>query len=259
MAKHRKSTRLAKMSTSVMRAVAPAMAGTVAVVTVGATTSPVGITDVAAAPRVSAQQVALKAVITPGSATNWNADGISGFFGIMDSAWGQRFGQDVVIAPFRLVEFWESPLNIYNALQDNIGERNLVLSSGRGAGNASWVISYLAGSDDPADRAMLQDTVWILDNNVDRPNGGYAARLPFFALVGVNPVPTPTDTGAQMIDVGYEYAWNSSVPLYVTNPAGLLNSIIAYAYRYRKQDRTALPAEALEPCGPASGSGRRRR
>lgn len=237
MAKHRR----ASAPKSSGRAVAaPALIGGVAVAVAAAVTVPSP-----PVPGAATGDIALKAVITPGSATNWNADGIANFYGI---DWSQtEYGPDVVIAPFRLVRFWQGPQNILEALEANAGESNIVVSSGRGAGNASWVISYLAAT---GDEQTLQDTVWILDNNVDRPNGGYAARYPFFALVGVNPVPTPTDTGAHIVDVGYEYAWNSSAPAYVANPIALANALVAYAYRYQQQDKLDLPDGALDPCGP---------
>lgn len=123
-----------------------------------------------------------------------------------------------------------------------------MLTSGRGAGNASALVSSYVRNSDPT----LYRTDWMLDNNIDRPpNGGYATRLPFFAAVGVNPpCPTPTTTGADIIDVGYEYAWNSDVPpLYTTNVLALLNSITEYAYRYRKQDSVVLPDALLNPDG----------
>jgi hypothetical protein len=194
--------------------------------------------DSIAALRQLAAAVDLSAVVTPGSATNWNADGIDKFYGI---DWNALYGPTVV-AQFHLLADWIQVNAIDEALKTN-PDPNIVLSSGRGAGNASALISSYVHHNDPT----LYQTDWILDNNVDRPNGGYASRLPFFALVAVNPIPTPTDTGAHIIDVGYEYAWNSSVPLYVGNLVALLNSITEYAYRYRKQDTVTLPPEVLAP------------
>lgn len=190
------------------------------------------------APRHLAAAVDLTAVVTPGSATNWNADGIDNFYGI---DWNARYGPTTV-ARFHLLADWIQVDAIDAALKTN-PQPNLVLSSGRGAGNASALISSYARHNDPT----LHQTDWILDNNIDRPNGGYASRLPFFALVAVNPVPTPTDTGARIIDVGYQYAWNSNVPLYVGNLVALVNSITEYAYRYRKQDSVTLPPQVLDP------------
>lgn len=221
------------------RAVTPAVVGGAALATVAAVAFTTAVPQV-----VSREKVELTATITPGSATNWNADGIDRFYGI---DWNETYGP-TVIAPFRLVQFWQGAENIINALDaaQNDDEPDVVVSSGRGAGNASAVITYLAANnpDDP----RLTDTLWILDNNVDRPNGGYAARYPFFALVGVNPVPVPNDLeGVQILDVGYEYAWNSSAPAYISNLPALLNAIIAYAYRYRQQEKLPVPAEILDP------------
>ena len=203
--------------------------------------------------------VQLSAVVTPGSATNWSAEGIDKFYGL---DWNTMYGTNpdvygpTVVVNFHLLRDWIQIADIDAVLKANADERNVVLTSGRGAGNASALIGKYVRNGDPT----LYETDWILDNNIDRPNGGYASRLPFFALVVVNPIPTPTDTGAPIIDVGYEYAWNSDVPLYVTNPLALLNSITEYVYRYRKQDATPLPAELLNPDGsvnysPAQGPG----
>jgi hypothetical protein len=221
------------------RAVTPAVVGGAALATVAAVAFTTAVPQV-----VSREKVELTATITPGSATNWNADGIDRFYGVN---WNETYGP-TVIAPFRLVQFWQGAENIINALDaaQTDGAPDVVVSSGRGAGNASAVISYLAANnpDDP----RLTDTLWILDNNVDRPNGGYAARYPFFALVGVNPVPVPNNLeGVQILDVGYEYAWNSSAPTYISNLPALLNAIIAYAYRYRQQEKLPVPAEILDP------------
>lgn len=196
--------------------------------------------DVATLPKAGTSTIELSAVVTPGTATNWNAEGIDTFYGI---DWNATYGPTVV-ATFHLLRDWIQIDAIDKALKSN-PQPNIVLTSGRGAGNASALISAYVHHADPT----LYQTDWLLDNNIDRPNGGYATRLPFFAVVGVNPVPTPTTTGAGIIDVGYEYAWNSDVPLYATNAQALLNSITEYAYRYGKQDSVTLPAELLNPDG----------
>lgn len=194
--------------------------------------------DPATVPKALAAAVRPAAVITPGTATNWNADGIDRFFGV---DWNAQYGPTVV-APFHLLRDWVQIDDIDDAVRAN-PQPNLVLTSGRGSGNASALITSYARTGNP----VLQQTEWILDNNIGRPNGGYASRLPFFSLVVVNPHPTPTDTGADIIDVGYQYAWNSNVPLYVSNVVALLNSITEYAYRYGKQSSVTLPPGVLEP------------
>ncbi|MGB3481579.1 MAG: PE-PPE domain-containing protein [Mycobacterium sp.] len=223
------------------RAVAPAVVGGAALMTAAAVAFTTTVPQV-----VSRDSVELTATVTPGSATNWNADGIDRFYGI---DWNATYGP-TAIAPFRLVEFWQGPENILKALSaaQTDGKPDVVVSSGRGAGNASAAITWLAltNRDDP----RLTETLWILDNNVDRPNGGYAARYPFFAFVGVNPVPVPNDLeGVQILDVGYQYAWNSSAPTYISNLPALLNAIIAYGYRYRQQEKLPIPTEILRADG----------
>ncbi|AQA01305.1 hypothetical protein BVC93_01400 [Mycobacterium sp. MS1601] len=223
------------------RAVTPTVIGGMAMATVAAVALTTTVPQVA-----SREKVALTATITPGSATNWNAQGIDRFYGI---DWNATYG-DTAIAPFRLIQFWQGAQNILSALDAAQGddEPDVVVSSGRGAGNASAVITWLAHTD--PDGARLNDTLWILDNNVDRPNGGYATRYPFFALVGVNPIPVPNDLeGVQILDVGYQYAWNSSAPTYISNLPALLNAIIAYAYRYQQQDKLPIPEEILRADG----------
>jgi hypothetical protein len=216
------------------------------VVTATTAAAVVGVSSVE--PRVV--PVDLAAVVTPGTATNWNAAGIDTFYGL---DWNTMPGPSVtgpgvygptVVATFHLLRDYIQVAAIDSALKTNL-EPNVVVTSGRGAGNASALISQYADSGDPT----LQNTNWILDNNIDRPNGGYGARYPTSSIVNVNPIPTPTDTGAPIIDVGYEYVWNSDAPRYVLNVVALLNSITEYAYRYRKQDVTTLPAPLLSPDG----------
>ena len=222
-------------------AATPAIVGGAALATAAAVAFTTAVPQV-----VSRESVELTATITPGSATNWNADGIDEFYGV---DWNATYGP-TAIAPFRLIEFWQSAENILKALDAAQSDEypDVVVSSGRGAGNASAAITWLAATD--PDGSRLNDTFWILDNNVDRPNGGYATRYPFFALVGVNPVPVPNDLeGVQILDVGYQYAWNSSAPTYISNLPALLNAIIAYAYRYRQQDKLPIPEEILNSDG----------
>jgi PE-PPE domain len=226
---------------------ATAVAAATAVAVVGVSSV---VPQVVAAPRAVSWPVDLSAVVTPGSATNWDAAGIDKFYGL---DWNTMLGPTVagpdvygptVVATFHLLQDYIQVAAIDAALKTSPGP-NVVVSSGRGAGNASALISQYAENGD----STLQTTNWILDNNIDRPNGGYGARYPAWSIVNVNPIPTPTDTGAPIIDVGYEYAWNSDVPQYALNVVALLNSITEYAYRYNKQDVTTLPAPLLSPDG----------
>jgi hypothetical protein len=194
--------------------------------------------------------VDLSAVVTPGSATNWDAAGIDTFYGL---DWNTMLGPTIagpgvygptVVATFHLLRDYIQVASIDQALKTGPAP-NVVVSSGRGAGNASALISQYVNDGDPT----LHSTNWILDNNIDRPNGGYATRYPAWSIFNVNPVPTPTDTGAPIIDVGYEYVWNSDAPQYALNLVAMLNSITEYAYRYGKQDVTTLPAPLLTADG----------
>lgn len=186
--------------------------------------------------------VGLKALITHGSATNWNADGIDKFYGL---DWNAKYGPTTV-SQFSLFPHNVNPDNLKAALRGNVGDGDpdLVLTSGRGLGAATVT---MLNSGKPEDRRLVLDTRWILDNNVNRPNGGYGSRYIPFTILGVYPWPTPTEEGVDIVDVGYEYAWNSSAPAYVTNVLALLNSIIAYAYRYKSQAFTGLPEDPNNP------------
>jgi hypothetical protein len=98
----------------------------------------------------------------------------------------------------------------------------------------------LQAQKDPA----LPHTLFILDNNVTRPDGGFGTRYPWFALIGVNPVPSPTNTDALgVVDVGYEYDYNSNAPSDVLNPVAAVNSLVAYLYRHLNQNDLVLPVK----------------
>lgn len=226
----------------------------VTAVAAGTAAAVVGVSSVmpqvVGAPRSVSWPVDLSAVVTPGSATNWDAVGIDTFYGL---DWNTMPGPTVagpgvygptVVATFHLLKDYMQVAAIDQALKTGPAP-NVVVSSGRGAGNASALISQYVNDGDPT----LHGTNWILDNNVDRPNGGYATRYPAWSIFNVNPVPTLTDTGAPIIDVGYEYVWNSDAPQYALNLVAMLNSITEYAYRYGKQDVTTLPAPLLSPDG----------
>jgi hypothetical protein len=138
------------------------------------------------------------------------------------------------------VNFFTGPFGINQALQTHAGERNAVLSSGWGAANASLLLMALQAQKDPA----LPQTLYILDNNVARPDGGFGTRYPWFALIGVNPLPSPTNTDALgVVDVGYEYDYNSNAPSDVLNPVAAVNSLVAYLYRHLNQNDLDLPVK----------------
>ena len=146
------------------------------------------------------------------------------------------------------VNFFTGPFGINQALQANAGEPNAVLASGWGAANASLLLMALQAQNDP----VLSQTVFILDNNVSRPDGGFGTRYPWFALIGVNPFPTPTDTDALgVVDVGYQYDYNSNAPADVLNPVAAVNSLVAYLYGHLNQNELDLP---VNPDGSPSVS-----
>lgn len=186
---------------------------------------------------IAALSVDLTALIVVGSSTHPDGTGNEDFFGgLFNQAPynpGGQPGPDLIPVDFR-----GGPAAIGQALQANSGEDNAVLASGWGAANASLVLSAFDRRDDPA----LPKTVFVLDNNVSRPDGGFGTRYPLFALIGVNPFPTPTDTAAAaVIDIAYQYNYNSNAPADLFNVVAHVNSLVAYLYGYRDQSEIALP------------------
>ena len=109
--------------------------------------------------------------------------------------------------------------------------------SGWGAANASLLLL----SEDPA----FSDTVVVLDNDVARPDGGFGTRYPLFALIGVNPIPTPSDVPAlAAVNTGYEYDYNSNAPADVLNPFAAVNALAAYLTTRLNQAELDLPVNA---------------
>ena len=189
---------------------------------------------------LSAAPVDLTALIVVGSSTNPGGGGNENFFGgLFNQAPynpGGQPGPDLVGVPFG-----GGPTAIAAALRANPDEPNAVLASGWGAANASLVLSRL---DREQDR-VLPSTVFVLDNNVSRPDGGFGTRYPWFSLIGVNPFPSPTDTTAQaVVDTAYQYNYNSNAPADLLNVVAHVNSLVAYLYGYREQDQIDLPVDA---------------
>ncbi|GAC1636720.1 MAG: hypothetical protein NVS4B6_05400 [Mycobacterium sp.] len=154
------------------------------------------------------------------------------------------------------MNFFTGPLGIDQALQAHAGETDAVLSSGWGAANASLLLMELQAQKSP----VLPHTVFVLDNNVARPNGGFGTRYAWFALIGVNPVPSPTNTDALgVVDVGYEYDYNWDASADVLNPVAAVNSLVAYHYRHLNQDNLHLPVNPdgspAVSCGTANTCG----
>ncbi len=140
------------------------------------------------------------------------------------------------------MNFSDGPAGIQAAINDANerlapGQRNAVLASGWGAANASLLLL----NDNPS----LGNTVFILDNDVARPDGGFGTRYPLFALIGVNPYPTPSQTSALgVVNTGYEYDYNSNAPAYVLNPFSAVNALAAYLTTRLNQAEIDLPVDA---------------
>jgi hypothetical protein len=221
------------------------------VAAVGVATSIAGVAATQPA-LLSAPLVDLAALIVVGSSTHPDGSGNENFFqGKFNAPPYNTSGTDIIH-----VNFFTGPWGINQALQDNAGETNAILSSGWGAANASLLLMQLQAQHDPS----LAQTVFILDNNVARPNGGFGTRYPWFALIGVNPFPTPTDTdAAALVDTGYEYDYNSNAPADVWNVVADVNSLVAYLYRHLNQDQLDLPVNVdgspKYTCGSANTCG----
>ncbi len=203
---------------------------------------------------ISASLVDLTALIVVGSSTHPDGTGNENFFGgkfnqAPYNPPGGQPGPDLIGVDFR-----GGPAAINDALQANSDEDNAVLSSGwGGAANTSLLLMRLDNDDDPA----LPKTLFVLDNNVSRPDGGFGTRYPWFALIGVNPFPSPTDTTAKaVIDIAYQYNYNSNAPADLFNLVAHVNSLVAYLYGYRNQDEIDLPVDvdgtSTVSCGDAN-------
>ena len=177
--------------------------------------------------------VAPAALIVEGSSTNQSGAGIADFFG---GTFKPTDGTETVVLPFSA-----GAPGIVQALKDHPDEHNVVLSSGWGAANATVALSGLAAHHDPA----LGNTVWVLDNNVVTPNGGFGTRYPVFSsIVGVPTGPTPTNTGVPVINTAYVYDINSNAPKYVLNVFADVNTVVAYFERRLMQQNVQLPLDA---------------
>ncbi len=224
------------------------VAMSVAAVGVATTVAGVAATQPAS---ISAPLVDLAALIVVGSSTHPDGSGSEDFFDGKFNAPPYNNGNDLVH-----VNFFTGPFGINQALQAHTGETNAVLSSGWGAANASLLLMQLQAQKDPA----LPQTLFVFDNNVARPDGGFGTRYPWFALIGVNPFPSPTDTDALgLVDVGYMYDYNSNAPADVLNPVAAVNSLVAYLYRHLNQNELDLPVNAdgspAFTCGTANTCG----
>src|SRR3954462_2454480 len=166
------------MSTTATKRVSRTAMG-IAAVGVATTVAGVAATQPAS---ISTPLADLTALIVVGSSTHPDGSGNEDFFHGLFNAAPYNTGDDILH-----VNFFTGPFGINQALQANAGEPNAVLSSGWGAANASLLLMALQAQHDP----VLPHPVFIFDNNVARPNGGFGTRYPWFALIGVNPFPSP--------------------------------------------------------------------
>jgi hypothetical protein len=175
--------------------------------------------------------VQLTALIIGASSTNPSGTGVADFYG------GLYRQEPTVIA-----NFFTGPLGIYQAIESNReDDDNVVLSSGWGAANTSLLLSYAKATHDPV---LTDPALYVLDNNVASPNGGFGTRLPAFAVIGVNPIPTPSDPGVPVVNVVYEYDINSNIPAYLWNAPAMANSLMAYFERRLNQESLDFPIDA---------------
>ncbi|MCK0172806.1 MULTISPECIES: PE-PPE domain-containing protein [Mycobacteriaceae] len=119
-----------------------------------------------------------------------------------------------------------------HAIRDEV-----VVASGWGTADTSLLLNYLADAGDP----VTGTAVYVLDNNVARPNGGFGTRYPTFGLLGADPAPTPASPGAEVVDVGYEYDMDGNAPAYLLNGVSLVNSLMAHLDARSQRDAVDLP------------------
>ena len=206
------------------------------VAAVGVATSVAGVAATQPA-SISTSLVDLAALIVVGSSTHPDGSGTEDFFqGKFRNPMYTGVEADDIVH----VNFFTGPAGIYQALQANAGEQNAVIASGWGAANASLLLRQMDAQNDP----ILEQTLFVLDNDVAMPDGGFGTRYPWFALIGVNPLPTPSLTDAAgVVEVAYEYDYNSNAPADVWNALAAVNSLVGYLYRHLNQAELNLPVD----------------
>jgi PE-PPE domain len=200
------------------------------VAAVGVATSVAGVAATQPA-SISTSPVDLAALIVVGSSTNWDGAGVPDFF-------HGKFNTPTYTGPkgddITYVNFLAGLPGIKAALEANAGEPNLVMAGGWGAAN----VGYLLASGDPA----FNDAVVVMVGDVARPDGGFGTRYPWFSLIGVNPIPTPSDVPAlRAVNTGSEYDYNSNAPADVLNPIAALNALVGYLDGRLRQSELDLP------------------
>jgi PE-PPE domain len=200
------------------------------VAAVGVATSVVGVAATQPS-SISTSPVDLAALIIAGSSTNWDAAGVVDYFHgkFNDPIYTGPNGDDITY-----VNFLAGPLGIKAALEAHAGEHNAVIAGGWGAAN----VGLLLALQDPA----FQDTVVVMIGDVARPDGGFGTRYPLFSLIGVNPIPTPSQVNAvAAVNTGVEYDYNSNAPADFLNPIAAVNALAAYLTARGAQAELDLP------------------
>jgi PE-PPE domain len=154
----------------------------------------------------------------------------------------------------QVVPFFLGPQGIVNAIDGSTGDPRgiVVLASGWGAGQTGTALAMMQANHD---QTLNDLKLVVLDNNTNRAGGGFWTTYGLFApLLLTSAAPTPSNTGAPILDVAYEYNINSDAPTDPLNPFADANSLVAYVYGYGAQATAPVPgyviAEAENPAGP---------
>jgi hypothetical protein len=175
----------------------------------------------------------LMALITPSNSTSQFFAGTT-YYG---TNWTDVYG------PQQTVPFLAGPNGIANAISShkNDQEPTGVVASGWGAGQTGTALAGMS----PADKSNVAFV--ILDNNTNRPGGGFWTTYGLFApLLLTSSAPTPSNLGVPTLDVAYEYNINSDAPVDPLNPFALGNSLAAYAYGYGGQSNAVIPKSIMD-------------
>ncbi|MGH3675358.1 MAG: PE-PPE domain-containing protein [Mycobacterium sp.] len=229
--KHRKSAR--RRSSAARRGGSGLAAA--AVSATGLSTALMTGTTTAAAPVA----VELVALITPANSTAQFFAGSTYY----NNEWTDEDIEEFYGSP-QVVPFLAGPQGIASAISDADGEPIAVLASGWGAGQTGTALAQLRDNNDPA----LNDIdLVILDNNTNRAAGGFwTTYAPFAPLLLTSAEPTPSDLTVPVLDVAYEYNFNSSAPVDPLNPFSIGNTLAAYAFGYGAEQNAPMPQEAID-------------
>lgn len=184
-----------------------------------------------------APAVDLMAVITPANSTSQFFAGTK-YYGV-DYTQPPRFagyGSVRITVPFLA-----GPQGIANAINEQSADpndpRNIVLASGWAAGQTGTALNSLT-------QRSKDLSFFLLDNNTNRPGGGFWTTYSAFApLFGTSSAPTPDVPF--VFDVGYKYNINSDAPTYPANVVSLGNSLAAYIYGYGGEQTAMMPNTGL--------------